>query len=122
MVVPYVSGNVPTTILVRPLAVVEHPVKPVTRIRHELVVIIDWHNSFGQLSRRPFESITQGKLLPDRFVAVLHVHKRLRRLWSKYTGELTGFLNFFLHKWSNFSSPATYCPKVRTINWKFREI
>ena len=73
LLVPFVSWNVPTTILVRPLAIVEHSVVSVTSIKHGFKMVINWYFSPGHFTGGPCEGICQGELLPHSFIAVPHV-------------------------------------------------
>ena len=75
--VPLVFRNVPTTILVRPPAIMEYSVVSVASIKRRFVTVIDWYYSLNQSSWRPSEGVGRGELLPHSLLAVAYVHEGL---------------------------------------------
>ena len=55
--VPFASWNVPTVILVRPLAIVEHSVVSVASIRDGFTMAINRYKSLHQFARGPCDDI-----------------------------------------------------------------
>ena len=68
-----VYRNVPTTNLVRPLAIVEHSVVSVTSNKHWFVMVISWYSPLGYFDNGPSED----EFLPRSLIAVPNINKRV---------------------------------------------